>query len=64
MRVLQEGDVRFKWDAANARWRRVTAEKDEEGKYTLDKWEEGGVGVVQTKSGGAYTVNITQRTAW
>ena len=53
--------MRFKWDAANARWRRVEAAKDEEGKYTLDKWEEGGVGIVKTKSGGSYTVRTSFR---
>ena len=53
-----QGDekIRFKWDAANQRWKRITAEMDETDKYSLEKWEEGGVGVIQTKTGGTYTV--------
>ncbi|KAK9805424.1 hypothetical protein WJX73_004246 [Symbiochloris irregularis] len=51
-----EEKIRFKWDAANQRWKRVTADMDETDKYSLEKWEEGGVGVIQTKTGGTYTV--------
>ena len=55
---LPQGDdkIRFKYDAANNRWKRITAEMDETDKYTLEKWEEGGVGIIKTKTGGTYTV--------
>lgn len=51
-----EDNIRFKWDPANARWTRIKADKDKTGKYGMEKWEEAGAGVVQTKSGGSYTV--------
>ena len=48
----------FMWDPSNARWKRVSAEKNEKsgGKFGSDKWMEGGGAVIKAKSGGEYTV--------
>lgn len=36
----------------------MTAARDKDGKYSLDKWEAGGVATIQPKSGSAYTVRM------
>eukprot|EP00884_Botryococcus_braunii_P023268 jgi/Botrbrau1/9625/Bobra.0131s0005.1 len=51
-----DDEVRFRWNPAQSRWESVTAARDKGGKYSLDKWEAGGVATIQPKSGAAYTV--------
>ena len=53
-----EEKIRFKYNPATNRWQRVAADRVDADKYSIEKWEEGGVGVIQTKSGGSYTVSI------
>ena len=56
---MQEESTSFKWDSANARWKRVAADKDTGGKYSTEKWIEGGGSTIKTRTGGEYTVSPT-----
>ncbi|CAL5229841.1 g13249 [Coccomyxa viridis] len=52
----EELDDRFKWDPSNARWVRVKPGKDEDGKYSAENWEKGGVATITPLSGSPYVV--------
>ena len=58
--TLARTAICWRWNPAQSRWERVKpgSGRDKTGKYSLEKWEEGGVSTIQTKTGGSYVVKL------